>query len=97
MPQRLLRRQPLIRIKSHQLSNQPSQTLRLPKPLVMLPRAKWFEGLASLGELLQCLHERLDPGTIGLEIVDERAEVICFYKVGYLTLHDNGQWLYIFR
>lgn len=96
MPQRLLRRQPLIRIKSHQLPNQPSQTLRLPKPLVMLPHTERFEGFASLSEHIQCLHERLDPGTIGLEIVDESAEVICLYKVGYLTLHDNGQWLYIF-
>lgn len=97
MPQRLLRRQPLIRIKPHQLPNQPSQTLRLPKPLVMLPHTERFEGFASLGELLQCLHERLYPGAIWLEIVDERAEIICLYKVGYLTLHDNGQWLYISR
>lgn len=90
MPQRLLRRQPLIRIKPHQLPNQPSQTLRLPKTLVMLPHTKRFERFASLGEFLQCLHERLDPGTIGLEIVDESAEIICFYEIGYLAGDDDG-------
>lgn len=90
MPQRLLRRQPLIRIKPHQLPNQPSQTLRLPKPLVMLPHTKWFERFAFLGELLQCLHERLDPGAIGLEMVDESAEIICFYEIGYLAGDDDG-------
>lgn len=90
MLQRLLSREALVGIKPHQLPNQASKRLWLPKPLIMLPHTERFEGFASLGELLQCLHERLDPGAIWLEIVDESAEVICFYEIGYLAGNDDG-------